>query len=154
MASPTWWTWVWASSRSWWWTWKPGVLQSMRSLKVPHTTERLYWIILGLVSIEMILYMESKKIWLSVCLLLFALTDHLIWVHSFLICEINFGFLKSPSALILWAKWQLEHLCTHSANICWAPPIYQGLCQVLRLTEQNIVSALETLPVEMWQTSK
>jgi len=28
MASPTQWTWVWASSRSWWWTGKPGVLQS------------------------------------------------------------------------------------------------------------------------------
>jgi len=28
MASPTWWTWVWASSGSWWWTEKPGVLQS------------------------------------------------------------------------------------------------------------------------------
>ena len=29
MASPTWWIWVWASSRSWWWTGKPGVLQSL-----------------------------------------------------------------------------------------------------------------------------
>ena len=29
MASPTQWTWVWASSRSWRWTGKPGVLQSM-----------------------------------------------------------------------------------------------------------------------------
>ena len=29
MASPTRWTWVWASSRSWWRSWKPGVLQSM-----------------------------------------------------------------------------------------------------------------------------
>ena len=29
MASPTWWTWVWANSWSWWWTGKPGVLQSM-----------------------------------------------------------------------------------------------------------------------------
>ena len=29
MASPTLWTWVWASSGSWWWTGKPGVLQSM-----------------------------------------------------------------------------------------------------------------------------
>ena len=29
MASPTRWTWVWASSRSWWWTGKPGKLQSM-----------------------------------------------------------------------------------------------------------------------------
>ena len=24
MASPTWWTWVWISSRSWWWTGNPG----------------------------------------------------------------------------------------------------------------------------------
>ena len=29
MASPTWWTWVWESSKSWWCTGKPGVLQSM-----------------------------------------------------------------------------------------------------------------------------
>ena len=31
MASPTRWTWVWASSGSWQWTGKPGVLQSMGS---------------------------------------------------------------------------------------------------------------------------
>ena len=31
LASLTWWTWVWASSRSWWRTGKPGVLQSMGS---------------------------------------------------------------------------------------------------------------------------
>ena len=29
MASPTWWTWVWATSGSWWWTGKPEVLQSI-----------------------------------------------------------------------------------------------------------------------------
>ena len=29
MASPTQWTWVWASFRIWWWIGKPGVLQSM-----------------------------------------------------------------------------------------------------------------------------
>ena len=28
MASPTWWTWVWANSRRWWRTKKPGMLQS------------------------------------------------------------------------------------------------------------------------------
>ena len=28
MTSPTWWTWVWARSRSWCWIGKPGVLQS------------------------------------------------------------------------------------------------------------------------------
>ena len=36
MASPTWWTWVCVSSRSWWWTGKPGVLQSMGSQRVGH----------------------------------------------------------------------------------------------------------------------
>ena len=36
MASLTWWTWVWASSRSWWWTGKHGVLQSMGSQRGRH----------------------------------------------------------------------------------------------------------------------
>ena len=36
MASPTQWTWVWASSGSWWQTGKPGVLQSMGSQRVGH----------------------------------------------------------------------------------------------------------------------
>ena len=36
MASPTWGTWVWASSWSWWWTGKPGVLQSMGLQRVGH----------------------------------------------------------------------------------------------------------------------
>ena len=34
MASPTWWTWVWASTTSSFWTRKPGVLQSMGSQRV------------------------------------------------------------------------------------------------------------------------
>ena len=36
MASPSWWKWVWASSRSWRWTGRPGVLQSMGSQRVGH----------------------------------------------------------------------------------------------------------------------
>ena len=36
MASPTRWTWVWASSGSQWWTGKPGMLQSIRSQRVGH----------------------------------------------------------------------------------------------------------------------
>ena len=36
MASPTQWTWVWASSRSWWRTGKPGMLQSKGSQRVGH----------------------------------------------------------------------------------------------------------------------
>ena len=40
MASPTRWTWVWASFGSWWWTGKPGMLQSM-GCKESDTTEWL-----------------------------------------------------------------------------------------------------------------
>ena len=29
VTSPSWWTWIWASSGSWWWTRKPGVLPSI-----------------------------------------------------------------------------------------------------------------------------
>ena len=36
VASPTWWTWVWASFRSRWWTGKPGVLQSTGSQREGH----------------------------------------------------------------------------------------------------------------------
>ena len=45
MASPTWWTRVWGSSRSWWWTGKPGVLQSTGSQRVRHdwSTELNWW---------------------------------------------------------------------------------------------------------------
>ena len=46
MASPTQWTWVWASSRRWWWTRKLGMLQSIGSQRVRHnwTRKRLNWI--------------------------------------------------------------------------------------------------------------
>ena len=44
MASLTPWTWVWVNSRSWWWTGRPGVLQSMGSLRVRHDWEtELNW---------------------------------------------------------------------------------------------------------------
>ena len=36
MASPTQWTRVWVSSKSWWWTGRPGMLQSMGSQRVRH----------------------------------------------------------------------------------------------------------------------
>ena len=46
MASLTWWTWIWASSRSWWWTGKPGMLQSMGSQRVGHNwATELNWYI-------------------------------------------------------------------------------------------------------------
>ena len=44
MASPTWWTWVWARSGCWWWAGKPGVLQSMGLQRIRHNWEtELNW---------------------------------------------------------------------------------------------------------------
>ena len=45
MASPTLWTWVWASSGSWWWTGNAGMLQCMGSQRVGHVwaTELNWW---------------------------------------------------------------------------------------------------------------
>ena len=49
MASPTRWTWVWASSGSWWWTGRPSVLQSMGSQRVRHDwATELNWRLLRL----------------------------------------------------------------------------------------------------------
>ena len=44
-ASPTRWTWVWVSSRSWWWTGRPGVLQSMglQRVRLDWATELNWW---------------------------------------------------------------------------------------------------------------
>ena len=36
MATPTLWTWIWVSSRSWWWTGRPGMLQSMGLQRFGH----------------------------------------------------------------------------------------------------------------------
>ena len=48
MASPTWWTWVWASSENWWWTGRPGMLPSTGSQKVRHdwmTKQHQKWLL-------------------------------------------------------------------------------------------------------------
>ena len=61
MASPTWWTWVWASSRSWWWTAKPGLLQSVGSQRIRHdwATELTGWISI------VISTKKGSKIWIA-----------------------------------------------------------------------------------------
>ena len=43
MASPTQWTWVWASSGSWWWTGRPGMLYAVHGVTESDTTEWLNW---------------------------------------------------------------------------------------------------------------
>ena len=53
MASPTRWTWVWASSRRWWCTGKPGVLQSMESQRLGHNwVTELNWYPIDIIMIS------------------------------------------------------------------------------------------------------
>ena len=93
MTSPTQWTWVWASSRSWWRTGKPGVLQSTGSQRVGHYWEtELNW---GLLHCRQILYQLSYQ------------GSHLyrkeMWIGSFLIycccCSVT------QSCPTFWASW-------------------------------------------------
>ena len=75
MASPTQWTWVWASSRTWWRTGKPGMLQSMGLQSrtwISHWTATTYWQILLInpeVNIHILCYsmvMDSRILWLTI----------------------------------------------------------------------------------------
>ena len=52
MASLTWWTRIWASSKSWWWTGKPGMLHSQGVTK--SCTQLSYWTELNIVKITML----------------------------------------------------------------------------------------------------
>ena len=66
MASPTRWTWVWASSGSWWWTGKPGVPQSVGSQRAGHDwASELNWSTLLLLRVLLLshqLYLRSSGI--------------------------------------------------------------------------------------------
>ena len=61
MALPTWWTRVWANSRSWWWTGRPGMLQAMGLQRVWHC-----WAAEGLNWTEL-LYLFSQRVFASLC---------------------------------------------------------------------------------------
>ena len=66
MASPTWWTWVWASSGSWWWTGKPTVLQYMGSQRIRHNwATKLNWMSKIIQYLSLSLWFISLRIILS-----------------------------------------------------------------------------------------
>ena len=73
MASPTQWTWVWASSRSWWWTGTPSVLQSIGLLRQDWETE-LNWCSAVIILTAFIVYIVFK---------LNVISKVLLMVHMF-----------------------------------------------------------------------
>ena len=91
MASPTQWTWVWASSGSWWWTGRPGVLQFMGSERVgqdwateqQHTCNYFHFSIIE--SSFLFIYLPLK-----------LAQTHVHWVSHLILCR---PLLLLPSVL-------------------------------------------------------
>jgi len=89
MASPTQWTWVWASSRSWWWTRKLGMLQSMGSqnwTRLSDWTELNWYIftLLGVMQTLILLLLVQVLSWKW----LINLGYNYHWTH---VCFLNFS---------------------------------------------------------------
>ena len=72
MASPTQWTWVWASSGSGWWTRKPGMLQSMGSQRVRHDWATELNPESGDGYMFTLLYISLSKLWTAHLVLLYV----------------------------------------------------------------------------------
>ena len=77
IASPTWWTWVWASSRSSWWTGKPGVLQSMGLQRFGHNwATKLNWMVNHVVAC--VRFFFALHDWI----ILQCMYIHILFIHS------------------------------------------------------------------------
>ena len=60
MASPTWWTWISASSGSWWWTGKPGELQSMGLQSQTWLSDWTEWLIVKALVFPVVMYRRES----------------------------------------------------------------------------------------------
>ena len=77
MASPTRWTWVWESSRSWWVSGKPGVLQSVGLQRVGQDwVTELNWIFFTNVSV-LIIFSFFAALFILIILKLFHISTFL-----------------------------------------------------------------------------
>ena len=77
IASPIWWTWVWASSRSSWWTGKPGVLQSMGLQRFGHNwATKLNWMVNHVVA--RVRFFFALHDWI----ILQCMYIHILFIHS------------------------------------------------------------------------
>ena len=77
MASPTWWTWIWASSGSWWWTGKPGALQSMGVTKSwPQLSDFHFPIVI-------LLLWKFRNILIKVIIIIIVMVTQIFRAHRF-----------------------------------------------------------------------
>ena len=116
MASPTWWTWVWASSGSWWWTGKPSVPKSVGSQRVGYDrATELNW---TLQNLSFALHGRCK-LFKSIMNL-----NILLHVLKLFLC---FLWLLSPT-IHIFCETMIEHL-TEMLNAC----IFKNLNETLSM---------------------
>ena len=147
MALPTWWTRVWASSRSWWWTGESGVLQSMESQRGGHdwATE--------LKTPLKPSFLEFGRNWPGQLITLSCFTCPHIWVLLFLFQIIT----ELPTSIFRVSnEWSLPHEPQESSNwfhhswpiLPWTKQL--GLIETLCLKwyppYQGIIPAFSPLP--------
>ena len=113
IASPTGWTWVWVSSRSWWWRGKPGMLQSMGSQRVGHDwATELNWMTHS--------HMVSRK-WLQEYYessLLTSLTLRNVFKSYFVYIKLIHCFpdVRTPSSIEVWNIFSLHPLSSENRS--------------------------------------
>ena len=128
MASPTQWTWFWASSRSWWQTGKPGVLQSMVLQRIRHdwATElnwtdlesswSLFWLFFC--------YLQDFKIF-SLSLITYLDADLFVFEWKTHVLQL-WEFSSVISSIIL--SFYVFHFLMSRAHISWTLCLVAQLC--------------------------
>ena len=88
LASPTRWTWVWASSRSWLWSGRPGMLQSMESQTVWHyQATELNWTDRRLTHISTITFLFTMTLITLIHIIPFSLNKiNIKTIHMNILC--------------------------------------------------------------------
>ena len=117
MASPTQWTWVWASSERWWRTGKPGVLQSTRSQTVGHncvtelnSTVFFLFFHISFLFFDFFLYNNFVD---AISSLLICLRIYLVLFHSLTVSSPPSYFFLVFSFFFFWG-WRGE--CFHYSS--------------------------------------
>ena len=113
MASPTWWTWVGASSGKWWRTGRPGVLQSMGSPSVGHDWVTEQWMRTAASTVAWRL--ERTRVWKLEAVSLGVLTSCIwelctgIWRWLQVVCSSSLEHTPSADgATINWESFTEE----------------------------------------------
>ena len=131
MASPSWWTWVWASSRSWWWTGKPGVLHSMGPLRIRHdwVTEQQ--------QLYVYIYIHNKQL-LFIAQSCPALCDSMDEPMSLTSPELAGGFFTtSPTWEVLpWVLYPILKICL-SVSLLSLPRLWEDRLDRLPLCDSS-----------------